>query len=490
MKLFISYARVDKAYCMEIVEVLNDHDVWFDSRLHVGKNWWHEILKKLEWCDGFIYLLSPDSLQSSYCQREFDMAKNMGRAIFPVLIRETTLPNELSELQYVDISQGITVETLKMLLTSIHHAELSKAPHRTVSGGKASNIDPGDAFTGGVAALQKGLFDDAVFLLKLAKANGYQSPFIKIDAILEEAESYLQMQMEQLERERNYKHIVELIKTPVTEKLGWEAFDTFHAKYPNYDPENLMGNRTDDTRHPVKKTGFTLPLLEWCSVTGGKVDILEGDKKGRKKTITVPPFSMSKYIVTNAQFQAFIDDPKGYHNRVWWQFDQSANFAYLQSPAPKEIKYDGADRPRTRLSWYEAMAFCGWLSDKLGYQVGLFTYPQWVRAFSGDDKRPYPWGYTFDKTRCNTRESENRFPTVVVRYQNGVSPFGVHDMMGNVWEWTADVSDDVNRAGIPKRIIRGGSFTSPVERADPHFAYDIDPHSFHITIGFRLVKLD
>lgn len=490
MKLFISYARVDKAYCMEIVELLNDHDVWFDSRLHVGTNWWHEILKKVDWCEGFVYLLSPDSVQSSYCQREYEMAKNMGRAIFPVLVRECTMPNHLTEMHYVDISKGVTIESVKSLLASIHHAELSQ-PHHKQAREKANNttIDPLEAFTGGMTALQKGLFDDAVFLLKLAKANGYKSPFINIDEVLEEAERYLKSQMEHVERERNYKHIVELIRTPITEKIGWEAFANFRAQYPDYDPENLSKDSKGRIL-PKPSGGFTLPLLEWCSVPEGKADISDPQKKGRKQTVTVPAFSMSKYLVTNAQFQMFIDDPKGYHNRAWWQFDPNAYASYLRHPFPREIKYDGAERPRTRVTWYEAMAFCQWLSDKLGCPITLYNYAQWVRAYSGDDKRIYPWGNTFDKTRCNTRESQIRIPTVVTRYTNGVSPFGIYDMMGNVWKWSSDISEDTNQAGIHKQIIRGGSFTSPVERADPHFSYDLDPNTFHISIGFRLVKPD
>ncbi len=51
MKLFISYARVDKLVCKEIVERLEEsHEVWYDKRLHAGQAWWEEICAKLEWC--------------------------------------------------------------------------------------------------------------------------------------------------------------------------------------------------------------------------------------------------------------------------------------------------------------------------------------------------------------------------------------------------------------------------------------------------------
>lgn len=494
MKLFISYARVDKAYCMEILDLLNDHDVWFDSRLHVGKNWWHEILKRLEWCEGFIYLLSPDSLQSSYCQREYEMAKSMGRIIFPILIRETTLPTHLAEVQYIDITKGISLETLKSLLASIHRAELDKSPQRPFGGvlDEASNsLNAFEAFTGGITALQKGLFDDAVFLLKVAKASGYKSPFIKIDAVLEEAELYLHAQMEQLERERNYKQIVELIQTPVTEKFGWEAFEAFHARYPDYDPNNLAYKAIDDTK-PSRKTvmKFTLPLLTWCDVPEGDTQIFDSPEKVNPRVVRVPKFAMSQYTVTNAQFQAFIDDPKGYHYQAWWEFNPFAWQAQMKNLSPKPNKYDGADRPRTMVTWYEAMAFCLWLSDKLGQKITLFTYPQWVRAFIGDTQCKYPWGDVFDKNKCNTKVSDIKMPNVVTRYGQGKSPFGIYDMIGNVWEWSLDVGESRTHIGEQKQQVRGGSFNSLPERAEPHFAYELDPNIFHTTIGFRLVRLD
>ena len=75
MRLFVSYARVDKPLCKQVVERLSDvHDVWYDKRLHAGMDWWEEIQERLAWCDGFVYLLSPESVKSEYCQREFVIA--------------------------------------------------------------------------------------------------------------------------------------------------------------------------------------------------------------------------------------------------------------------------------------------------------------------------------------------------------------------------------------------------------------------------------
>ena len=93
MKLFVSYARVDKPYCVQIVRALSGHDIWYDQRLFAGTNWWHEIYRRLEWCEGFLWLLSPESVSSTACLREFNLAHSLGRIVFPLLIHpETEVP--------------------------------------------------------------------------------------------------------------------------------------------------------------------------------------------------------------------------------------------------------------------------------------------------------------------------------------------------------------------------------------------------------------
>ncbi len=108
MRLFISYARVDKRYCSQIIETLDVHETWYDQRLHAGQKWWDVIKKQLDWCEGFVYLLSPDSVTSEYCKKEFLIAKELGKHIFPVLIHSRTpMLEELKHIQFVDLSRGL-----------------------------------------------------------------------------------------------------------------------------------------------------------------------------------------------------------------------------------------------------------------------------------------------------------------------------------------------------------------------------------------------
>lgn len=128
MRLFISYSRVDKPTCNQIVDLLDAHEVWFDHRIKAGEDWWIRIVQQLEWCEGFIYLLSPESVESKYCNQECEIAIKQSKMIIPVVIRSrTTVPDYLSHIHYVDLSTGITnnVRGVVDLLNALLDAERS-----------------------------------------------------------------------------------------------------------------------------------------------------------------------------------------------------------------------------------------------------------------------------------------------------------------------------------------------------------------------------
>ncbi|MBL8163494.1 MAG: toll/interleukin-1 receptor domain-containing protein, partial [Anaerolineae bacterium] len=247
MRLFISYARVDRLYCQQIVDVLDVHDVWYDHRLHAGQKWWEEILRRLAWCDGFIYLLSRESVASEYCQKEFAIATQLGKSIFPVLIHQTApIPEALRDIQYADLSSGLDAKTVKQLLSAIYIAEREngepfKIPVQQIAAACPDDPpgDPALVIDEAATALDTGDFDKAVFLLKRAREIGYASRFINIEAVLQEAESALEHQTYLREAEREYRSIQALIKHQRTFKLGCEAFHSFRTHYPDFDPDDL-----------------------------------------------------------------------------------------------------------------------------------------------------------------------------------------------------------------------------------------------------------
>lgn len=248
MKIFVSYARVDKPYCIRIIETLHAHDVWYDQRLYAGQDWWKEILRRLDWCEVLIYLLSPDSVASLYCRRELEIALRLKRDVIPVLInRETVLPENMKEWQYVDLCDNLTVENIAQLLNAILLVERqrnAKAPTLSVTreaaeSSPASSANPAELISNAVRALEKGDYDNAILLLKQAKASGYQSRFVPLDKLLRIAESAVAERSDNREAQREYQHIVALFSFESTRELACEALAEFRQEFGDYDPQGL-----------------------------------------------------------------------------------------------------------------------------------------------------------------------------------------------------------------------------------------------------------
>jgi hypothetical protein len=223
-------------------------------------------------------------------------------------------------------------------------------------------------------------------------------------------------------------------------------------------PQIDVNQLTNDLRKWIGQASILKRLpepFEWCEIPMGNVS-LESDK-----IYEVLPFAIAKYPITNAQFQIFINDPNGYSDVVWWNFSKEAQTWRTANPEPEKTAFSGDDLPRTKVCWYEAVAFCRWLSVQLEGKILLPTEQQWQRAAQGDDLHVYPWGSQFNPSNCNTEESGLKKTTSVTRYPNGASLYGVMDMSGNVWEWCLNeykAPDNPQISGREMRVLRGGSW--------------------------------
>ena len=246
MKIFVSYARVDKPYCIRIIETLHAHDVWYDQRLYAGQDWWKEILRRLDWCEVFIYLLSPVSVASQHCRRELEIARRLNRDIIPVLIDSATvLPAKMSDWQYVDLSDNLTVENVAHLLNAILMVERQRSAAAAPvagdagSGDAASAVNPAELISNAVRALERNDYATAVRLLRQAKASGYQSRFVRVDKLLRIAEAAAAENKQTRELEREYQHIVALFNFASTREMACQALEEFRREFGDYDPKNL-----------------------------------------------------------------------------------------------------------------------------------------------------------------------------------------------------------------------------------------------------------
>jgi len=512
MKIFFSYARVDKPYCIRIVETLHAHEVWYDQRLYAGQHWWREIMRRLDWCDIFIYLLSPESVNSMYCQKELEVALRLQRPIIPILIDDkTVVPNRLQDYQYLDMSGTLTADNVAMLLNSILLVERETGKMTSTTIDKLSTeetvipeVNTGsDMIRNAAKAMHENDYDNAIVLLKQAQASGFESRFVDLDSLIQIAEDTLYQQTRMKEAEREYEYIASLFEYETTHDYACNILQTFHVEFPEYDPKNLkqhcrksVGNIQIERDFYVEdepESTFSLDLLHWCEIPAGTVEISSVTTDGEHfgdKTETVEPFWLSQYPVTNGQFDAFVEAEDGYHNPHWWQFSKHAKDWFKEFSKPHKPRFSGDDRPRETVNWYEAMAFCYWLSYELNMKITLPTVAQWQRAAQGDDDRLYPWGNHYTEEYCNTHESKLKMTTAVNRYHKGVSPYNVYDMAGNVWEWTLDMAEPMQDSPDYRRSVIGGSFVSPCDRAQVSFRYYLDPRVRYASIGFRVSRVD
>ena len=183
--------------------------------------------------------------------------------------------------------------------------------------------------------------------------------------------------------------------------------------------------------------------------------------------LTIQPFYIDKYPVTNQQFADFLK-ATGYH--------PADDHNFLKDW--KDGKYPaGWDRkPVTWVSLEDARAYAKWAGKRLPHEW------EWQYAAQGLDHRSYPWGNDWCDACAPKQEHgrDLRGPADVDAFPKGASPFGVMDMTGNVWQWTDEFVDEHTRAAI----LRGGSYYHPSgSRWYFPSAYKLNEHGKYLLMG-------
>jgi formylglycine-generating enzyme required for sulfatase activity len=231
----------------------------------------------------------------------------------------------------------------------------------------------------------------------------------------------------------------------------------------------------------------TMPLPQWCIIPAGGVQIAG-------QAYQTPQIRIAKFPVTVEQYAYFVK-AGGYTQADYWTEAGWAWRGAQNVTSPRfweEADWRIPNHPIVGISWYEAAAFCRWFSQETQLDIRLPSESEWQRAAQGDTGYAYPWGPEFDPTRCNTVQSDLGRTSPVTQYPTGASPYGVQDMVGNVWEWCANVIDEVAMGtdapeAQGQRVVRGGSWDGDPDLANVRFRGRFKPDTRNRFIGFRIV---
>ncbi len=207
------------------------------------------------------------------------------------------------------------------------------------------------------------------------------------------------------------------------------------------------------------------------AVAGGRFVMGRNNARDPEETpahsITIAPFYMDRTLVTNEEY---------------------ANYAHGLGHTAPGFAQGQESWPATRVSWYDADAFCRSLGKRLP------TEAEWEFAARGTDGRLYPWGNTFNAALANTLETGRSAPEPVSSRPGDASLFGVLDMSGNVWQWCGDHyrpypgRQPAFQIPADAAVIRGGSFESDKSHVTATTRNLDHASSRSSKIGFRCAK--
>ena len=208
--------------------------------------------------------------------------------------------------------------------------------------------------------------------------------------------------------------------------------------------------------------------------------------------VTLSAYWMDKYEVTSYDFAEFLNSHQASAGR-FIEITPSVTVEFVEGKYLSRPELE--NHPVNRVSWYGADAYCRWKGKRLP------TEAEWEKAARGTDQRIFPWGNEFpDNSRVTYRRkfSEIGFKVMEPVYSmgRGVSPYGIHHMAGNVWEWVADWFDGGTyrdreqrdpkgpETGISK-VLRGGNWYYKAYYMRTTYRFNERPDQFNIWQGFR-----
>ena len=264
---------------------------------------------------------------------------------------------------------------------------------------------------------------------------------------------------------------------------------------------------------------------EWAKVPGGKFQLgasktapflFDNEKWGHE--IELEPFEIAKAPVTNCEFQAFVNDD-GYNKETLWNQEGWKWRHQAKAEHPVYWILDGQDswlerqfdqkvpllpnKPVIHINWYEADAYCRWAGLRLPKEVEWEAAALGTLAADGtlaSTKRRFPWGENLPDSQYANIDGRSLGPIDVACLADSDSAFGCRQMIGNVWEWTADIfypypgfsADFYEEYSTTlfgeTKVLRGGAWTTRGRMINGTYRNFYESHRRDVFSGFRACK--
>lgn len=236
------------------------------------------------------------------------------------------------------------------------------------------------------------------------------------------------------------------------------------------------------------------------------------DREPPQHQVTLPEYQIGKYPVTVREFSEFVAETgyqttaekEGFSFTFTPKFAQTAGSDWCHPFGPETSVAGKENHPVTQVSWYDALAYCHWLSEKLDKPFRLPTEAEWEKAARGTDGRIFPWGSDWRPEIVNADYRLKDTSLIGTFSPASDSPYGVSDMSGNVFQWTSTTigtteafpakffypynpADGREDLGVgDRRVGRGGSYSRSEVFCRCTFRFADLPTDRYSAQGFRV----
>jgi len=457
--IFISYSHKDREYALKLYRYLQDKNFspWVYQNIEQGADWKRKIKTQVETCSAFVLIMTPDAEDSRYVQGELDLAQKSGKEILPLSL-DGYIFWDLTKIQAIPVQGGrmpppdeLLIRLAKIVPPAEDSMPVREAPP-VLRGARPKPAQPVRALKPAEDIENKKLSIQVWIAIIGAAATIFAALLANWD---------------------KFTPAPDVTPTasftlPAPSKTPIPATRT--PEPPTFTPTPGIGS-TFDSR------GVTMMYVPAGEFTMGS-DTYDDEKPIH--SVNLDAYYIDKFEVTNAKYAECVDagvcdSPK-----------QSASYtrtAYYSNP-----EFD--NYPVIYVSWDMAKTYCEWRGGRLP------TEAEWEKAARGLDGRTYPWGedISCDKLNYNNCKGDT---TKVGSYAAGVSPYGLYDMAGNVWEWTSSLykpypytTNDGREDSLSSnsRALRGGSWVSGDDVVRSAVRYNLAPDYILNFIGFRCAR--